>query len=194
MDTLLSILAVVCGLTGVAGCFLPVLPGPPVAYLGLLLVHWTDYAQFSGEYLALWAVLTGAVTLADYLLPAWITGRLGGSRQATRGAAIGTLAGLFFMPWGLVLGPFAGAFIGEMLHDRTDNAGVPRGIRLFSRLCTRYGVEARSFPLDDFRYRKGGIVLIRRIFAEFWDCLRDCGEYTCLAAEGVRVRVRFWLS
>lgn len=85
MDTLLSILAVVCGLTGVAGCFLPVLPGPPVAYLGLLLVHWTDYAQFSGEYLALWAVLTGAVTLADYLLPAWITGRLGGSRQATRG-------------------------------------------------------------------------------------------------------------
>ena len=111
MDTLLSILAVVCGLTGVAGCFLPVLPGPPVAYLGLLLVHWTDYAQFSGEYLALWAVLTGAVTLADYLLPAWITGRLGGSRQATRGAAIGTLAGLFFMPWGLVLGPFAGAFI-----------------------------------------------------------------------------------
>ena len=63
-----------------------------------------------------------AVTLADYLLPAWITGRLGGSRQATRGAAIGTLAGLFFMPWGLVLGPFAGAFIGEMLHDRTDNA------------------------------------------------------------------------
>lgn len=59
MDTLLSILAVVCGLTGVAGCFLPVLPGPPVAYLGLLLVHWTDYAQFSGEYLALWAVLTG---------------------------------------------------------------------------------------------------------------------------------------
>ena len=110
MDTLLSILAVVCGLTGVAGCFLPVLPGPPVAYLGLLLVHWTDYAQFSGEYLALWAVLT-----------AWITGRLGGSRQATRGAAIGTVAGLFFMPWGLVLGPFAGAFIGEMLHDRTDN-------------------------------------------------------------------------
>ena len=65
MDTLLSILAVVCGLTGVAGCFLPVLPGPPVAYLGLLLVHWTDYAQFSGEYLALWAVLTGAVTLVD---------------------------------------------------------------------------------------------------------------------------------
>ena len=122
MDTLLSILAVVCGLTGVAGCFLPVLPGPPVAYLGLLLVHWTVYAQFSGEYLALWAVLTGAVTLADYLLPAWITGRLGGSRQATRGAAIGTVAGLFFMPWGLVLGPFAGAFIGEMLHDRTDNA------------------------------------------------------------------------
>ena len=122
MDTLLSILAVVCGLTGVAGCFLPVLPGPPVAYLGLLLVHWTDDAQFSGEYLALWAVLTGAVTLADYLLPAWITGRLGGSRQATRGAAIGTVAGLFFMPWGLVLGPFAGAFIGEMLHDRTDNA------------------------------------------------------------------------
>ena len=85
-------------------------------------MHWTDYAQFSGEYLALWAVLTGAVTLADYLLPAWITGRLGGSRQATRGAAIGTVAGLFFMPWGLVLGPFAGAFIGEMLHDRTDNA------------------------------------------------------------------------
>ena len=139
MDTLLSILAVVCGLTGVAGCFLPVLPGPPVAFLGLLLVHWTDYALFSGEYLALWAVLTGAVTLAEYLLPAWITGRLGGSRQATRGAAIGTVAGLFFMPWGLVLGPFAGAFIGEMLHDRTDNVRAFRvafGSFLAFVLCT----------------------------------------------------------
>ncbi len=122
MDTLLSILALLCCLTGVAGCFLPVVPGPPVAYLGMLLVHWTGYAHFSGESLALWAVVTGAVTLADYLLPAWITGWLGGSRQATRGAAIGTLAGLFLLPWGLVLGPFAGALIGEMLHDRSDNA------------------------------------------------------------------------
>ncbi|HIW97982.1 MAG TPA: DUF456 domain-containing protein [Candidatus Tidjanibacter gallistercoris] len=122
MDIVLTIAAVLCCLVGIAGCFLPVLPGPPIAWFGLLLAHWTDGAHFSGSELALWAVAVGAVTLADYFLPAWITGRLGGSRQATRGAAIGTVAGLFFMPWGVVLGPFLGALAGELLHDRQDNA------------------------------------------------------------------------
>lgn len=122
MDTLLFILALLCGLTGVAGCFLPVLPGPPIAYVGLLLAHWTDQAQFSVETLVGWGVATAAVTLLDYFLPVWITARMGGSKSATRGAAIGTVAGLFFMPLGLILGPFIGALIGEMIHDRSDNA------------------------------------------------------------------------
>ena len=46
MDTILIILGIICLITGIAGCFLPVLPGPPVAYLGILFLHFTDKVQY----------------------------------------------------------------------------------------------------------------------------------------------------
>lgn len=122
MDILLSILAIICVLVGVVGCIVPILPGPPIAFVGLLLANWTSYTDFSTEWLVLWGAITAAVTIIDYYLPVWFTKKLGGSKQATRGATIGLIAGMFFMPLGVILGPFIGAFIGEMFHNREDNA------------------------------------------------------------------------
>ncbi len=123
MDILLSILAVVCVVIGLLGCFVPVLPGPPLSLVGLLLIHWTDYAQFSTRFLVFWGAVTVVVTVADYYLPVWMTQRFGGSRAATIGATIGLVVGMFFFPpLGIIIGPFLGAFIGEMLHDHADNA------------------------------------------------------------------------
>ena len=55
MDIFLIILGVLCLLAGLAGCFLPVLPGPPVSYVGLLLLHFTDKIHFSTTH---WSLLS----------------------------------------------------------------------------------------------------------------------------------------
>lgn len=124
MDTFLAILAVICALIGIAGSILPVLPGPPVAYLGLLLAMWSRHADFSTEFLVIWGIVTAAVTLMDYYLPIYFTRRFGGSKKATWGATIGLVVGLFLGPVGIILGPFAGAYIGESINDRSDNKKV----------------------------------------------------------------------
>lgn len=123
MDILLVILAVGCILVGLLGCMLPVLPGPPVSFLGLLLAQWSEYADFTVNFLVGWGVATVLVTAADYFLPTYMTRRVGGSRQATIGATVGLVAGLFlFPPIGMIICPFFGALIGELMNDRTHSA------------------------------------------------------------------------
>ena len=57
-----------CLLVGLAGCFLPALPGPPLAYVGMLLLHITDRVQFTVTQLIVWAILVIVVQVLDYLL------------------------------------------------------------------------------------------------------------------------------
>ena len=156
MDIFISILAIIFALVGVAGCVLPILPGPPIAFVGMLLAGWTSYADFSTEQLVIWGAVTAAVTLLDYYLPAWFTKKFGGSRQATRGAVIGTFLGLFFMPIGLILGPFAGAFIGEMIHDRKNNAKAFRvAFGSFAAFISGTGLKLAASCIMAFMIIKG---------------------------------------
>ena len=69
MDILLVILGVICLLVGLAGCFLPILPGPPVAYLALWLLHFTGYAEFTVTELVVWGLLVVLVQAMDYVTP-----------------------------------------------------------------------------------------------------------------------------
>ncbi|MDE7304535.1 MAG: DUF456 domain-containing protein [Alistipes sp.] len=122
MDVLLAILAFVLSALGIVGCIVPVLPGVVLGYIGLLCAWGASYSQISAATLWLWLALTIAVSAADYFLPAWMTRRFGGSRAGAIGATIGVFAGfILFPPWGIVLGPFAGAVAGELLHDSTDS-------------------------------------------------------------------------
>lgn len=121
MDIVLVILAFLLLLAGFLGSVIPVLPGPPLSYIGLLLLQWSGYGGFSPAFLWLWAGITVAVTVADNFLPALMTRRFGGSRAATVGSLLGVVAGMFlFPPVGLILGPFLGALIGELIHDSAD--------------------------------------------------------------------------
>jgi uncharacterized protein YqgC (DUF456 family) len=115
MDILLVILGAVAMLAGIAGCVLPLLPGPPIAWLGLLLLHFSKYAHFSTKMLLIAAAITVVIMVADLLIPLWGTRRFGGTKAGQRGALIGMIAGLFIGPWGVILGPLAGAFVGEMI-------------------------------------------------------------------------------
>jgi len=122
IEIILAIFAFLLLLTGLAGSVIPILPGPPLSFVGLLLLQWSGYGGFTSGFLWLWAAITVVVSVADYFLPALMTRRFGGSRSATIGSILGLLVGLFFFPpAGLIIGPFLGALAGELIHNQTDS-------------------------------------------------------------------------
>ena len=127
MDIVLIILGIFCLVGGLAGCILPMLPGPPLAYAGMLLLHFTDQVQFTTPQLLVWLALVAVIQALDYFVPLLGTKYSGGSKWGTRGCLVGTVIGLFFMPWGLIVGPFAGAFIGELLGGRETVQALKSG-------------------------------------------------------------------
>jgi uncharacterized protein YqgC (DUF456 family) len=107
-------------LLGLIGCVLPVLPGPPLSFIGLCLLQFTGAPPFTWAFLFFWLAVTVAVTLLDYVIPALGAKKYGGSKQGVWGTMIGLIAGIFlFPPLGIVIGPILGALIGEMIAGKT---------------------------------------------------------------------------
>lgn len=172
MDILLIILGILCLLTGLAGCFLPVLPGPPVSYAGLLLLHFTDKIHFSTTHLILWALLVIIVQVLDYVTPMLGTKYSGGGKWGNWGCVIGTIAGLFvFPPWGVLIGPFAGAVIGELLGERSLVEAFKAGGRGFCWISVQCGGESVGLWLFYLLLCCGSILinLISAFFVTFVD-------------------------
>lgn len=136
MDILLIILGAICLLTGIIGCVLPVLPGVPLAYVGILLLQLTERVQFSWQFLVIWAVVVVVVQALDYFVPAWGTKRFGGSKWGVWGSTIGMLIGLFFGVWGIILGPFIGAVVFELIDGKNTCAALRAGWGSFVGLMT----------------------------------------------------------
>ena len=118
-QTILYMLAALLALVGLAGTVVPALPGLPLVFAGMLLAAWAGGFEQVGVWIV---VLLGLLTLLSFAVDFWATAhgarRVGASRKAVIGAVLGTFAGLFFFPVGLLVGPFAGALVGEMLHGR----------------------------------------------------------------------------
>lgn len=124
METILIILGALFIIAGLLGSFLPVLPGPPLSYIGLLVLQLCSPAPFSMQFLVIWALITGAVMVLDNLIPAYGTKKFGGSPYGVAGSIIGLIAGFFFPPAGLVVGPIGGAFLGEILGGKTSDRAL----------------------------------------------------------------------
>lgn len=128
MDWLLLVLTIILLITGILGCFLPVLPGPPLSYIGLLIIHFTRFAQFETSTLVVFGVVTVIVQILDYIVPIWGTKKFGGTKYGTWGSIVGLLVGLLFLPplgpFGIITilgGPFLGAYIGETIGGSDKN-------------------------------------------------------------------------
>lgn len=113
---------IICGLLllgGMAGSVLPVLPGPPLSYAGLVLMHFATSYHFSTTFLIIWLALVVVIQVLDYVLSVWGTKKFGGSRAGVWGSVLGLIVGLSFGPLGIIFGPFAGALLAEMLNKRS---------------------------------------------------------------------------
>lgn len=132
MDILLIIGGIFFLLLGLAGCILPGLAGPPLSYVGLLLLHFTEKYQFSTRFLIIWAVITLLVSLLENFIPIWGTKKYGGSKSAIWGSAFGLLVGLFvFPPIGIIIFPFIGAVVGELSAGKETNEALRAGFGAF---------------------------------------------------------------
>ena len=122
MDTtvLLWVLAASLILTGLAGIALPLLPGAPLLFLGLLVGAWADDFHYVGYgTLAVLAGLTVLTYIIDFLAGILGARRFGASPRAMVGAGIGAVLGLFLGLPGILFGPFVGAVIGELSARRS---------------------------------------------------------------------------
>lgn len=118
-QTLLYILSAALIAIGVIGTVLPALPGTPLVFAGMLLAAWADgFQSISVVTVVVLAVLTALALAIDIVAGLLGAKRVGASRLAIFGAAVGTFVGLFFSLPGLLIGPFAGALAGEWLHSR----------------------------------------------------------------------------
>jgi uncharacterized protein YqgC (DUF456 family) len=124
MNTFLVILAFVCLVLGLIGCVMPALPGTPLSFIGLLILHFTDAAEFSSAFLWTWAGIAVLLQVLDFFIPAWGTKRYGGSRYGVWGTTIGLVIGFFFAPWGIVVGPFLGALVAELIGGKRSEEAL----------------------------------------------------------------------
>jgi uncharacterized protein YqgC (DUF456 family) len=116
-------------LVAMLGCFVPVLPGPMLAYAAILLRQFfsgTEHTYSTAALVALGAAMA-IVFLLDYVIPGWTTRRAGGSKYGSRGALVGMLLGIFLTPIGMLLGMFLGALVGELMHD---DSNLSRALRI----------------------------------------------------------------
>ncbi len=131
VDVLWIFLGVLFALAGVIGCFLPVVPGPPLSYAGLLLMQLTERSPFSAKFLWLWLAITLLVTVLDYIIPIYSTKKTGGSKFGVWGSMIGLIVGLFLGPIGIILGPMVGAILGELLSGKAYKEAMKSGMGSF---------------------------------------------------------------
>ena len=119
VDTVLIIFGGICMGVGIIGCLIPVLPGPPIAYIGLIILQLTSKNPFSTRFLIIYGILTIFVFVLDYVIPVYGTKKLQGSKYGILGSAIGLIIGiLFFLPFGIIFGPLVGAFLGELVTGK----------------------------------------------------------------------------
>lgn len=119
MDIALLIIGFLFMIVGILGSFLPVLPGPPISWVGLLLLYLTKAIPDNWWFLGTTLVIALVVFALDYIIPAMGTKKFGGTKAGMIGTTIGLLVALFFPilgPFGIIIWPFAGALVGELLN------------------------------------------------------------------------------
>lgn len=124
-------LGIILVIVAIIGSILPLLPGPPIAYLGLLLQQLRPEKPFTTQFLVIWAGIVILSLVLDYVIPIWGTKKFGGTKYGAWGCTLGFLAAFWLGPWGIIIGPFAGAFIGEMIAGQSSKRSFKAAVGSF---------------------------------------------------------------
>lgn len=117
MDLLLIAIGGILMIVGILGSFLPVLPGVPVSWVGLLVLHLSPSVPMNYWFLGITFIIAAFIYILNLIIPAMGTKKYGGSRTGMIGATIGLVIGLITpIPFGIFIGAFIGAFVGEIIN------------------------------------------------------------------------------
>ncbi len=139
MDIVLLVLGFILMLTGILGSFLPVLPGTPVSWLGLLLLHLTAAVPNDWWFLGITLAVALVVFAMDYLIPALGTKKFGGTRAGMIGTTLGLVVAIVFPILGIlgiIIWPFVGAFLGELLNKADQKSALKAAFGSFIGFLT----------------------------------------------------------
>lgn len=139
MDIVLLVLGFILMLTGILGSFLPVLPGTPVSWVGLLLLYLTEAVPNDWWFLGITLVVALVVFALDYIIPAVGTRKFGGTRSGMIGTTIGLIVAIIFPVLGIlgiVIWPFLGAFLGELLNKSDQRSALKAAFGSFVGFLT----------------------------------------------------------
>ena len=127
MEILILIVIGILLLLGIIGCFIPIIPGPPISYGGLLVFHFFSSYSIQENILWLMAFVVITVTIFDIWVQIYGVKKFGGTKQAINGSIIGLIIGIyFFPPLGIIIGSFLGAFIGARIEENSDRSKAIR--------------------------------------------------------------------
>lgn len=160
MTSILIALGLIVAIIGFIGSIVPVVPGPFISYASLIVMSFArDWEPFSAAFLIATAAAAGVVSLLDNVFPAVGARRYGASKAGVWSAVLGMLAGLlFFPPWGIFIGAFAGVFIGEMVG----------GVAIKQALRAGWGVFIGTMAAICFKVAFTGAVLFVYVYRMIW--------------------------
>lgn len=144
---------------GLVSCVLPPLPGPPIAYIALLIARFGLDKQ---DEIPLWLLITYGifiliVLIIDYFIPVWSTKKFGGTKAGIRGCFIGIVVGIIFAPFGgisIIICPFLGAMIGELIDGQEFSLAMKSGIGSFIGFLLTSGIKIILVLMICYHYFK----------------------------------------
>ena len=116
-------------LLGLAGSVLPILPGPPLSFIGLFLLALSKHFSppLTPTLVIIMAVVTILVTVMDYIIPSLGAKRYGASKWGVWGSVLGMVIGMFWSPFGMLAGAFIGAVVAEWLVGKKEGEALRAG-------------------------------------------------------------------
>jgi uncharacterized protein YqgC (DUF456 family) len=139
MDIFLLIIGFFFMLLGILGSFLPVLPGPPISWIGLLLIHLTKTVKDDWVFLGITLAVALFVFALDYIIPVVGTKKFGGTKAGMFGTTVGLLVAIFFPVlgiFGIVIWPFIGALVGELINKADSGSAMKAAFGSFIGFLT----------------------------------------------------------
>ena len=147
MNVVLIVVAILLVLFGLVGAIVPGIAGPPFSFLGLLVLSFVRGNEYSTTFLVVMGIIAAIVFALDYVVPAWGTKKLGGTKSGVRGSTIGLILGLlvtFMFPIGFIavlIGPFIGAYIGEKQVGTEDGKALKAAFGSFVGFLVGTGLK-----------------------------------------------------